>query len=78
MQQIEFLLDGLRLFSLFRDFERGGLIEAIDLDPFVPEIEIDAVAVRIFDQCVRDFSSSHQFASFVCLSDDVSGPTLLF
>jgi len=78
MLQIEFLLDGLRLFSLFRDFEHGGLIGVIDLDPFVPEIEIDAFAVHIFYQCVRYFSSSHQFASFVCLSDDVSGPTLLF
>ena len=78
MQQIEFLLGGLWLLALFRDFEHGGLIEAIDLDPFVPEIEIDAVAVRIFDQCVRDFSSPRQFASFVCLSVDVSGPTLLF
>ena len=78
MQQVEFLLDGLRLLALFRDFERGGLIGAIDLDQVGPEIEIDALAVRIFDQCVRDFSSPRQFASFVCLSDDVSGPTLLF
>ena len=78
MQQIEFLLGGLWLLGLFRDFERGGLIGAIDLDPFVPEIEIDAVAVHVLDKCVRDFSSSHQFSSLVCLSVDVSGPTLLF